>query len=109
MKEIVRKQKSKEIAVRRKRVKATIAKRQTLSKGSYDASFEVILSLALAAWRGCDVSAMLVQTIEANLGELIRVEEFKVALGFIPRPADVNVPWLVTPDESDVTPLDKEK
>jgi hypothetical protein len=81
-------------------VKATIAKRQTLS--NYDASFEVILSLALAAWRGCDVSAMLVQTIEANLGELIRVEEFKVALGFIPRPADVNVPWLVTPDQSEV-------
>lgn len=94
------------------RRKVTTAKRTPLraSGDGYDPSFEVLLFLARAAKAGYDVNAMLLTTVEAHFDELVRMPEFQVAMGAIPRPADVAVPWLLTVDESDVTPLSvKEK
>ena len=92
---------------------ATIAKAQTSRPGAeapyeYDPSFEVICHLALLAYRGKDVGAILTQTFTENLGGLCATPEFRCACGVDPRSAGVALPWVLTVDESQVTPTDKE-
>lgn len=74
------------------------------SESCYDVTFEILLRLAIAARRGRDIGALLVATVEENFPGLQRMPEFMVAMDVIPRPADAVVPWLLTVDESEVTP-----
>ena len=71
----------------------------------YDVTFEILLRLTLAAVRGQDVGQLLIKTVSENFPGLREMPEFLVAMDVIPRPASAAVPWLLSVDERDVTPL----
>lgn len=58
----------------------------------YDVSFEAILHLARFAKAGVDVNRVLIEMVDSNIDGLMRMREFLVAMGVIPRPADAVLP-----------------
>ena len=75
------------------------------SESAYDYTFEILLRLTLAAVRGQDVGQLLIKTVSENFPGLREMPEFLVAMDLARRPADAVVPWVLTVDERDVTPL----
>jgi len=61
------------------------------STEQYDLAFETLMRLAYLAKNGVDVGKILVDAVNNNIDDLVRVPEFKVAVGFMPRRAATQI------------------